>query len=167
MSIKEEIGIQIRHRRLTRFRPLIDGPYVHRKLLISKSVDDYLENGTERAEVLRSDLELFANGSHIMVCLEPYEAREALVGLLNPVTDGIWDIRSRRKPGLRILGGFAERNCFIGLTWYWRKSLKDKDSKEWEQAIASTRAEWLSLFSHAPVVGDNIHDYLISNYIIE
>ena len=136
-----------------------------RIVYVSRPVRDYIQSGGERAGYLHGDLDSFIGGDTITVSMIPREAREAYMGILHPAMDGIWDIRSRDpRPSLRLLGGFARRDAFIGLVLYERKLLRDFFSREWEFAIRQCKREWSRRFhAYTPVTGDDLHAYL-SNY---
>jgi hypothetical protein len=62
---------------------------------------------------------------------EPYKKkRTAYMARLERVSDGIVEIRSfDPSPSLRLFGGFAEQDVFVGLTWEWRRNLGGPGSK--------------------------------------
>lgn len=167
MSIQVELSAALKTRALYRLRAVIPGPLPHRQLLISPEVRTFVLSGTQRAMQLRADLDLYSNCGNIMACMRPFEARYALFGLLDPTSDGVWDIRSRAAPALRIIGGFIERDCFIGLTLHQRTLLGGRQSTQWARAIERCRMEWQTLFSHPRITGGNIHDYISRNVSLE
>lgn len=127
---------------------------------------------------LRADLESFVRGDRVSVCLNPYAAKHALFGRLDPPTGEVWDVRSRDpNPGLRVIGRFAEADLFVAFTcwprsvavpWLDRPQLGDGDSEQWDFAINEAKAEWRKLFHpYMPhgTGGDDVHDYISDNVI--
>jgi hypothetical protein len=115
-----------------------------------------------RAGQLHANLDLFIGGGIITVSMIPYKAGKSYMGLLDPPNDGIWDIRSRDpSPALRLLGGFAKKDVFVGLVLRERKQLDVGKSREWSVAIGECKTEWRNRFlAYKPLCGDNFHDYL-------
>jgi hypothetical protein len=124
---------------------------------------------------LQGELESFVRGEHMTMCFTPFKHKEARIGLLDPVSLGICDIRCRhRKPGIRVLGRFAARDCFVGLEWRPRSVpiegfdkvvLSDSRSgDEWTFASLEVEQRWEQILGDAPfVLGGNISDYISTN----
>jgi hypothetical protein len=123
-----------------------------------------------RAGRLRADLEDFIKGANLAVCLIPFAAKTAYMGILSPVTAGAWDIRSRDpSPALRVVGFFAEPDVFVGLRWGPRSQrvpwttkppLGPRDSREWRDIIVQCQTDWRNLFhTYSPITGDNVNEY--------
>jgi hypothetical protein len=65
-----------------------------------------------------------------------------------------------------VLGQFAERDLFIGLTWSDRLVLKGYQSQEWKRVIRNCKAKWRGFFDpFKPLTAENEVDY-VSNIII-
>lgn len=171
MSILEDIHYWVSDKTLYRLEPALSSFDPLRTIYISNEVNDLLQSRIpsleRRGGRLLADLDLFVEGRLVTACLTPFKAINSYMGLLDPVGDGIWDIRSRDpNPAIRVLGGFAEKDVFIALTWGLRKNLLDKDSPQWINAINKCRTEWKRLFpTYSPLTGDDISDYLTSNAI--
>ena len=100
----------------------------------------------------------------------PIQRARGADGRLHPTEDGIWDIRSRDKPGLRIFCAFVEKDVMVtficsprsvNVSWLHRLPLGIGKSIEWESAIKETKREWTKLFpAHTPVTGDDLNEYL-------
>jgi hypothetical protein len=109
-----------------------------------------------------------------MASLTPFEAKAAYMGILAPMKDGAWDIRSRDPaPALRVVGFFAETDLFIALRWAPRSTqitgsgkppLGPRDSREWRDMVVQCKTDWTNLFhTYRPVVGDDINVYISSS----
>jgi hypothetical protein len=133
-----------------------------RLIYVSRTVRAFIDSGDDRAGYLHANLDSFIGGDLITASMTPRKAGKAYMGLLHPTDDGIWDIRSRDpSPALRLLGGFARRDAFVGLVLYARKSLGAFGDRAWSVAITDCKAEWRRRFHpYSPVTGDDLHDYL-------
>ncbi len=183
MSIRDEINNWIDGGRLFLLGRALESDPVERNLLISSEIKELVdgpwidETMSKRCGQLRANMEVFMGGELIPVCLNPFQAKAAYMGLLDPVGDGIFDIRSRDpKPGLRVFGAFAETDTFIALTWCprsvavsWagKKPLGDRDSREFRDAILECKTAWRRFFpTYPPVTGDNLRDYISNNAVL-
>ena len=85
---------------------------------------------------------------------------------VDPISDRIWDIRSvDPSPGIRVLGGFAEKDTFVALEWDFRENLGGPKSKEWRDFIVRCSAHWRRLFgTYKPHEGEKTSDFLSKNY---
>jgi hypothetical protein len=181
MSINGWINHLIDEERLHLLKPVFESDEAGRTLLVSPEIWRLIEGpwATEawgaRCSKLRADLESFASGAEIHTCTTPFKARDADLGLLAPVEDGVWDIRSRNpRPGLRLIGQFIERDTFVALIPASRSKatehlahgpLNDRDSPEWRAAIRVCTVLFRSLFHpYVPIGGDDIRDVLSSSY---
>ena len=152
-------------------RPVVPGDEIVRTMLISREINSLLEGPwsdvalERRAGRLRADLEAFVKGEQIGICLTPYKARTAYMGLLDPATDGHFDIRSRDpRPGIRVFGGFSETDTFVALTWSFRKPLGPRGSREWRDEYGRVTAEWRRLFPvYRPKTGAAVEDFVSAN----
>lgn len=181
MSINDWIEHLIDERRLYLVEPVFESDEADRTLLVSPEIWRLIEGPwpeekwKARCLGLRANLENFARGGEIRVCVVPFKAGKADLGLLDPIQNGVWDIRSRNpNPGLRLLGQFADRDTFVALIpatrsvsspHLTRGPLNAKDSPEWRDAIRDCTMLFRSLFqSNMPVRGDNIRDILSGGY---
>jgi putative component of toxin-antitoxin plasmid stabilization module len=127
------------------------------------------EQGNRCAKLLAT-LQSIVAGHKLVVNLKPFSAREARMGRLHPVQDGIWDIRSRESPNLRVFCAFLERDVIVtficsprskDVPWLHRIPLGIGESIAWKRAIAETKREWAKLFpADMPVKGDDLNEYL-------
>jgi hypothetical protein len=182
MSINEWIGFLVQQRLLFELEPIFDSDPVRRPMFVSEEVHRLLEGpwpstvAAQRCNQLRADLEGIVVGSEIGICVRPFEAKKtARMGLLDPVRDGVWDIRSQDpSPGIRVLGLFPETDTFLALipasrsvstNFIQRGPLGDRHSPEWLDIIAETKTLWRRLMPMwKPVTGDNPSDYLSEKY---
>lgn len=172
MSILEAIEGYIPEE-LQLLEPLIPGTPVLRKIYVNKKIVNLFtgpwsdELPQSRCLRLWADLDLFTSGGRIAVCMEPFKAKSAYMGLLDPVSNGMFDIRSRDpSPGLRVFGGFAATDTFVALTYDIRKDMGDRDSAEWRKARVECLALWRNLFpAYKPLTGENVHDFISTNVI--
>jgi len=134
-----------------------------------------------RAGALRADLESFVRGENIVVCLTPYKARHSDFGLLDPVSDGAWDYRSRKaRPSIRLLGHFADIDTFVALTWWPRTGtldwsnklpLADADARthsmRWRVAIHECCERWFEILPNStPVTGQKVENYVSGKFLL-
>ena len=184
MSIREVIRDLVASERLFYLEPVLSDDPVVRVLLMTPEIQSLIEGPwdssaqEERCGQLRDDLERFVKGSPITLCFEPYEAKTAYMGLLDPPLDAIWDIRSRDpEPGLRILGAFVEVDVFVAVLcaprslpveWLDRQPLCDTETtpSEWARAIRQASAEWRGLFPTYPRHTGTVPDDFITGAFI-
>lgn len=127
----------------------------------------------KRCASVRANLDAVVTGRMVAMCLEPAEARKELFGLLYKPANGIFDVRCRDpEPGLRILGGFAEKDWFVALTFHPRSKpvdfiprppLGSYGSVEWANAIHDTQEEWGKLFGDLQPLTGTTKDVFLSN----
>lgn len=133
------------------------------------------EDSNRRSRLVAS-LQHIVAGRVVVACLNPHRARLAHVGRLDPIGDGIWDVRCQEAPALRVFGRFIEADVFLAATcrprskpvgWLGWLPLGPSDSKEWKNGRAATIREWNKVLpAHAPVTGENLDEYL-SNASLE
>ncbi len=178
MSIYVEINDRVNEGRLFQLPPLIppDPGTKPRYLFVSPEVNALLVGPWEnrdwmsRCAFLRADLDRFSQGGLIPIASGPFlKGRTAYVRQLFRWRDEVWEIRSRDpKPGIRVLGRFADTDLFIALTWRRRPDLKGPRSREWRDAIVGCKTEWRNLFpAYSPKTNDpqNVYptDYVSAN----
>ena len=130
----------------------------------------------DRCARLRANLENFMEGDYISVCWAPFKARDHQLGRLAPVEWGVWDMRSRDKPGLRVFFCLAERDVMVAficrprsvkIQWLPWPPLGDRQSKRWQQAQSECRRLWSYLFpAHMPLVSENPDDCISKSRIV-
>jgi putative component of toxin-antitoxin plasmid stabilization module len=174
MSIREEWQKLVTDELLFKLEPFPGDPRT-RTVLMSKEIKELVEGIWEgeqgsRCARLLVTLQNVVAGRKLVVNLDPYSAREANMGRLDPIENGIWDIRCRDKPGLRVFCAFLETDILVAficsprsidVSWLHRLPLGIGESIEWDHAIAETRREWAKLFpADMPVTGDDLNEYL-------
>src|SRR5699024_4113055 len=110
---------------------------------------------------LRADLDFFTEGGELAIAEAPFgKSRTSYLARVAPVEDELWDIRSRDpRPGIRVLGAFAERDVFIALVWDHRSTLGGAESREWRDFILRGKTAWRTLFeTYKPHSGESISD---------
>lgn len=164
MSTQALIEDSLSHGTLRRLHPWNPATKLVRLIYLSPTVFEYVQSDEIRAGLLHQTLDVFIGGAKITITMTPRKKQNtAYMGLLDPIENGILDIRSiDPAPALRILGAFARKDHFIGLVHRFRKEMLTEN--DWTLAIEECRREWKKRF-HAllPIVGDNPNDYL-SNY---
>ena len=176
MSIQRSIEDAIAGGRLLVFEPEFDSDELVRSLLLhpqlAADIREQVEEWGRHVGRLRGDLESFVKGQHISLSMTPFEHRVAYMGLMDPIADGIWEIRSRDpKPGLRVFGKFPCADMFVALSWNPRsvrlgrkKPLGDRRSVEYQLALIETNERWnVALPGLAPLTGGNYRDYVSEN----
>jgi putative component of toxin-antitoxin plasmid stabilization module len=174
MSIREEWQKLVADGFLSKVEPFAGDPCA-RTVLISKEIHGLIEGPWEgeqgiRCAKLLATLQNIVTGRKLVVNLDPYSAREANMGRLDPPEDGIWDIRCRDKPGLRIFCAFLETDVLVAficsprskeVQWLHRLPLGIGASIEWAHAIKEVKREWAKLLpAETPVTGDDLNEYL-------
>jgi hypothetical protein len=166
MSIRVEITTRLAEGRLFLLSPAMRSEPVVRCVFLSKEINDLVHGPWENkdaAEVFgkfRADLDSFLAGRVISVAKNPRKAKTAFLNRLENERGKVWEMRQRRpKPGIRILGGFAEKDIFIGLTWSPRAPLLGYGSRNWRDAIEESKVSWRNLFLTWPPMGDQKADH--------
>ena len=140
-----------------------------RTLFVSKKVWEAVhEPFPDGKEVLHSEfrqtLDGFLEGGEMSVGEDPYtKASDALMARVGPVEDEFFDFRvTAPYPQIRTLGGFAEKDTFVLLTWQYRDVIADDFNGEVELCC---KDELQRLFGQTqPHKGKTLDDYL-SNWI--
>ena len=181
MSIRREWQKLVADGTLVRLAPALGDP-ASRTVLMCKEVNELLtqemEEGpaADRRSRLLATIENFVAGRRLVVCMDPFAARNANIGRLAPIEDSIWDIRCREKPAIRVFCRFVEKDVLLAVTcrprsvridWLGWFPLGDRNSTDWERGKTATRSHWKRYFpTYEPVSGDNLDDYL-SNATLE
>ena len=182
MSIREEWKRLVEIERLLRRLEPLDGDRNGRTVLLSQEMqellDRHMEEGEEsnRRSRLLATLQNIVAGRRLVVCLEPFKARKANIGRVNPIEDLVFDVRCQDKPAVRVFCRFVEKDVLFAVTcrprsvkmdWLGWLPLGLRQSKEWERGVAATKREWAKFFpTYEPVNGECLHDYL-SNATLE
>ena len=167
MSIRDELNDLCAASRLYRLR-LILRVQERREIYVSEEINSrILGPWDDKPDEYRcgrayADLLAFIYRNPIVVARNPRQGGSSYTSRLMPPRDEVWDIRCvDPEPGIRVLGRFAEKDVFIGLTWEIRLRLKHFDSREWRDAILRCGTLWRQLFpAYPPLMGDYFADYI-------
>lgn len=127
----------------------------------------YSADEEKRLSRLRGDLDAFVLGQMISVADHPYlKNKTAYLARVDPIHKEIWDIRSiDPRPGIRVLGCFAETDVFVGLVWEYRSNLDGPGGKLWEDFVQRAEHAWrLFALGLPPHSGSAISDYVSGNF---
>ena len=141
-------------------RALYASPTVYR--LITGPWED--EDEQYRSGKLRADFDRFVEGRLVPMALDsPHKKpKETYLSRMHPAKDEVWQIRSRApRPAIRVFGRFAFRDCFVALTWRFRRELGGRESREHKKEIRSCLAAWRRTFpAHDALTGESVNDYV-------
>lgn len=173
MSIHAELALHEAAGRLVRVCHAL-GATEQRALYLSPTVAAWIDGPwssrewEKRGGQLGADLDHFVAGDLITASLTAADATTAYMARLDPPSDAVWEIRSRDpKPGIRVLGGFADTDTFVGLVCKTRSPLGHKDSDAWTRAINECKAEWRNLFpAYNRLTGEHVHDFISTNVFV-
>ena len=131
MSIRAEITSRIAEGRLRALAPAIPATPGKRRILVVPNVLEMLDgpwttpNHERRAGAARALLEGFLRGDQIVGRMPPSKNVNTLIALLDPAVENIWEFRiGNPRPGIRILGRFAEQDTFVATSWVNREDFK-------------------------------------------
>lgn len=141
-------------------RALYASPTVHR--LTTGPWADEAEQ--YRSGQLRADFDRFVEGRLVPVALDsPHKKpKDTYLSRMDPAEDEVWQIRSRApRPAIRVFGRFAYRDCFVALTWRFRKELEGRESRAHKKEIRNCLAAWRRTFpSYNAFTGESVNDYI-------
>jgi hypothetical protein len=169
MSIQDEIDAHIVGKRLFSLSSAIRSEGTGRDLILNSDVmaitrldGGWTSNQRYRLAKARGELDRYTTGRRISLMLRPKRGPTAFLKRLDPVNREVWEIRCcEPKPGVRVVGRFAEPNLFIGLCWEFRESLR---GTEWDALCDRCLNEWQRLFpSRAAHNGRSVYDYVSRN----
>jgi hypothetical protein len=121
-------------------------------------------DGWRHAE-LRDFLDGFSLGGRLTVSQHPHaKPGHVMLSRVHPPESEIWSFRCLSPPqGMRFLGRFAAKDCFIALDWNYREVLGEDD--EWDNAIRDCQTTWRELFGDLPPYQrSHVHEYISSNF---
>lgn len=119
---------------------------------------------------LRALLEGFLQGDLFSARVPPAKNKRAMIALLEPHTDDVWEFRARRPYNVRLFGRFAARDLFIATNWSWRENLPNAAgiTDRWREEILTSKTAWNRLFpSYSPYNGTDINDYITNAIILK
>lgn len=150
--------------------PSLPSVAMQRTMLCAPSVCEVIEESwsNHRYGRLRNDLELFVSGGHITVSVDPYtKPKSCYMAPLDPVSDCLWDIRSRDpKPGVRVIGAFAQFDTFIALDIEQRDRLGGPESREWRDFIVRAKSIWAQLFAPYKSLEGKAHELISDPFTV-
>ena len=171
MSIRDEINHRIREGRLFHLPHAIPSAPTGRTMFVSQEIvplafGPWVGRTAHRFAQLRAHLDAFTENRLISVAVDPYDkANSAYLAPIDPISDGVWDIRSiDPSPAIRVLGCFAEIDVFVSLIWSYRKDLGGPGSKEWRDFRERAKASWRNLFpTYRPLIAGTPNEYISQN----
>ena len=85
---------------------------------------------------LRDFLDGFSMGEPLTVSEHPHaKPGHVMLSRVDPVEDEIWSFRCLAPaPGIRVLGRFAAKDCFIALDWDYRENIDGEEG--WDALVA-------------------------------
>jgi hypothetical protein len=174
MSIRAEIARRVGEHRLLRLVPLPWGLVLQaRQIFLTPGVMAALDGPWVSPVVerlcgqARARLEEFIRGDLMVGRMPPSKSVHTVIAQLTPATDNVWEFRiGSPKPGIRILGRFAAKDCFIATNWGARRDFIDPatgkdDARRWRNEIIRCKTEWTNLFpAYEPLSGSALSDYI-------
>ena len=182
MSISDDLQRALRKGDLVPLPMRLDSDPCIREMFLSKEVyalvlGPFLSSAHEvRANLLQADLESFVRGEEVSIGLTPHRHKFATFGRLEPVSDAVFDFRSRiPSPSLRLLGHFESVDQFVALTWWPKQKKVDWSEKEplkedalkWRHAMMECTEKWFEILPNSPPISGAQGDrYVSSNLYI-
>jgi hypothetical protein len=173
MSIQAEIAGRVAEGRLRGLVQAISGTAEKRRVFAVPRVIEMLDgpwatsHHERRAGAARALLEIFLRGDQIVGRMPPSRNVNTVIALLDPAVENVWEFRiGNPRPGMRILGRFAEQDTFVATNWVNREELRDAktgedDPRKWRDEVVRCKAIWTNLFpSYNPFVGSTLHDFI-------
>lgn len=175
MSIRDEIRSRTQETppRLFFLPPLIEGVAIMRELFVSEEINRIAHppwpetSSGRRFARMRSYLDSWSGGRLISIADDPYhKPKRTFMARIDPSQDEVFDIRCRSpKPGIRILGCFADQDLFIALTIAGHEDLTTE--KEWRDEREACKAAWRRLFpTYQPFSGATLNEYVSNKFHI-
>ena len=126
-----------------------------------KNQDEATKMGRARAYV-----DTYISGDLMSVRMPPSKSVRAQLAQLEPASEEAWELRIRDpRPGVRLIGRFAEKDVLIALTVAFRDDL-DTPAK-WSAEIERCKREWRILFpTFPPLSGIEANDYISNIYCV-
>lgn len=106
----------------------------------------------------------FISGGKVSFAMNPHrKEKSAQIAKNAPVELGMVDFRCiAPKPGMRLVGGFIEANCFVGLNCYPREYM---DREGFRSCVVETRNVWDRVIgsNHPPLKSETLAEYIKEN----
>jgi hypothetical protein len=116
---------------------------------------------------MRQHLDAWSAGGLITVADDPYrKPKRTFMARIDPESDEVFDFRVREpKPGIRVLGCFADCDLFIALTMTGHENLTAP--RDWRDEREACKAAWRRLFpSYNPFSRVDLNDYVSEKLVI-
>lgn len=148
-----------------------EGEETPRYAYVSSEVAKFLwepdENDKRLSKRSKGLVDDFVEGGHITVGWRPHDKADCIMARVESPDPSyeIWDFRCiAPKPGVRILGGFAEKDTFLCITWDYRENFEPESPGEesrWPAKIEECINEWRRLLGNEkPFKGRSVNEYL-------
>lgn len=167
MSIRSEIALRCKEGRLHEFpdpwgvgrhpRHLFVSPMVH-TILQPSAWDGSPESKCYVAANAR--FEAYARNDEIPFAWNPDRKPPfTAFARVKPINLSVVAVRARHRERnqIRLFGCFAEKDWFIVLRWDFRTGI------DFTKEAKCCRKDWAALFSHPPLKGNSVHDYISDN----
>lgn len=164
MSIATEIQDRTNRGDLIAIKPLVDSDPQDRQIFVTPDVYKMLvgpwQNERQQIEWFeaRAIMDSFVAGR--LISASSVRNSDVQLKLLDTSPRCLWELRATKpRPGIRLLGLFAQKDCFIILNWRERPFLKNR--RLWNEAFRECRAKWTGLFyTYGPLEEVNCNDYI-------
>lgn len=173
MSIQAEILERVHEGRLQRLRQMMPGLPDTRRIYLAEEVSRVFAGSWVRSPygrrvgVARALLEGFTRGDLVVGRMPPSKNVHTVIALLEPASENVWEFRiGEPRPGIRILGRFADKDSFVATNLVNREDFIDAitkmdDPRKWRDEVIRCKTIWNHLFpSYHPYIGSTIHDYI-------
>jgi len=173
MSIQAEIASRVAEGRLRALGQAMPGAPDKRRIFAVPNVIEMLDGPWptshfgRRAGAARALLESFLRGDEIVGRMPPSKDVHTVIALLDQAIENVWEFRiGNPRPGVRILGRFAEQDTFVATNWVNREDFRDPttgqdDSRRWRDEVVRCKTVWNHLFpSYKPFAGSTLHDFI-------
>jgi hypothetical protein len=140
--------------------------------LVAAALDGPWNSFRDEARLMgmRVLLENFLQGDIFTARLPPLKSARAMIALLEPGADEVWEFRTRNPSNVRTFGRFASRDFFVATNWAWREDLPDAAGvvDRWRDEILTCKAVWNRLFpSYGPHKGTDVNDFITNAILLE
>lgn len=164
MSITAVIEDQVNRGDLIVIKPLVDSDPQDRLIFVTPEIYNMLvgpwQNAKQEIEWFeaRAIMDSFVAGR--LISTSSSRNKDVQLKLLDTSPRGLWELRATKpKPGIRLLGLFAKKDCLIILNWRERPFLTSR--RLWSEAFRECKAKWNGLFyTYGPMEETNCDDYI-------
>lgn len=165
MSITTEIEDRTNRGDLIAIKPLMDSDPQDRQIYVTPDVYNMLigpwkDERQEREWMeARAIMDSFVAGR--LISASSVRNSDVQLKLLDTSPRGLWELRATNpKPGIRLLGLFAQKDCLVILSWRERAFLRSS-RRRWSEAFRDCKSKWNGLFyTYVPMEESNCDDYI-------